>query len=165
MDLLIAVRALVALAAVLGLLLFLSRRLQRGHESGASPLAALMPKKLARMGGMLPARPQAASRAKPEKIQVIARSGLSGKAQLVVAEFGGIRYVLGVTEHGVSVVDTQESPASAEEAVEEAEAAPSRPTAREPVTEQVFDGRAGGEHDALATRAARRGYRHTPVSR
>jgi hypothetical protein len=27
----------------------------------------------------------------------------------VVAEFGGIRYILGVTEHGVSVVDTQET--------------------------------------------------------
>ena len=46
MDLLIAVRALVALAAVLGLLLFLSRRLQRGHESGASPLTSLLPKRL-----------------------------------------------------------------------------------------------------------------------
>lgn len=158
MDLLIAVRALVALAAVLGLLLFLSRRLQRGHESGASPLTSLLPKKLAKMGRMLPARPARGPGAKPEKIQVIARSGLSGKAQLVVAEFGGIRYVLGVTEHGVSVVDTQEAPgaeADAEQAPAAAEVAdlpaPTPISALTPGT--------------LATRAERRGYRHGSASR
>ncbi|QGU28732.1 hypothetical protein D7D94_01815 [Microbacterium oryzae] len=109
---------MVSLAAVLGLLWWLSRRLQDGQEAGGSPLAGLLPKRLARLQSLLPAR--SAPRASPERITVVARSGLGGKAQLVVAEFGGIRYVLGVTEHGVSVVDTQE--AVPQEALEPEEA-------------------------------------------
>jgi flagellar protein FliO/FliZ len=100
MDLLVALRAIVALAAVLGLLFWLSRRLQKGHESGGNPLAALVPKKLGRLTALMPAKSASAPRRKqtPERINVVARTGLSGKTQLVVAEFGGIRYVLGVTE-------------------------------------------------------------------
>ncbi|WP_314425297.1 flagellar biosynthetic protein FliO [uncultured Microbacterium sp.] len=123
-DLLVAVRAVVALAAVLGLLLFLSRRLQKSQSAGTSPLAGLMPKKLARLADLRPVKrsPAAAgSRPRPEKITVVARSGIGGKAQLVVAEFGGIRYVLGVTEQGISVVDTQEAPLSDEDAVDREE--------------------------------------------
>jgi flagellar protein FliO/FliZ len=106
-DLLVALRVIVSLAAVLGLLWWLSRRLQDGQEAGGSPLAGLVPKRLGRLQALLPAR--SAPRGPQERITVVARSGLGGKAQLVVAEFGGIRYVLGVTEHGVSVVDTQET--------------------------------------------------------
>lgn len=116
-DILVALRAIVALGAVLGLLLFLSRRLQKSQAKGMSPLAGLMPKKLAKLSELVPSRPAAAPRARPEKITVVARSGIGGKAQLVVAEFGGIRYVLGVTEHGINVVDTQEAPPLAEEIV------------------------------------------------
>lgn len=117
-DILVALRAIVALGAVLGLLLFLSRRLQRSQAKGASPLAGLMPKKLAKLTDLRPSRPAAGPRPRPEKITVVARSGIGGKAQLVVAEFGGIRYVLGVTEHGINVVDTQEAPAVQEEPAE-----------------------------------------------
>lgn len=118
-DILVALRAIVALGAVLGLLLFLSRRLQKSQAKGMSPLAGLMPKKLAKLSELVPSRPAAAPRARPEKITVVARSGIGGKAQLVVAEFGGIRYVLGVTEHGINVVDTQEAPPLVEEIVAE----------------------------------------------
>ncbi|WP_311259452.1 flagellar biosynthetic protein FliO [Microbacterium sp. WCS2018Hpa-9] len=118
-DILVALRAIVALGAVLGLLLFLSRRLQKSQAKGVSPLAGLMPKKLAKLSELVPSRPAAAPRARPEKITVVARSGIGGKAQLVVAEFGGIRYVLGVTEHGINVVDTQEAPPLAEEILAE----------------------------------------------
>lgn len=117
-DLLVALRAIVALAAVLGLLYFLSRRLQKSQAKGASPLAGLLPKRLARLSERVPSRPAPGPRAprtRPEKITVVARSGIGGKAQLVVAEFGGIRYVLGVTESGISVVDTQEAPVVEEE--------------------------------------------------
>lgn len=120
-DILVALRAIVALGAVLGLLLFLSRRLQKSQAKGVSPLAGLMPKKLAKLTELVPSRPAAAPRARPEKITVVARSGIGGKAQLVVAEFGGIRYVLGVTEHGINVVDTQEAPPLAEEILAEEE--------------------------------------------
>lgn len=118
-DILVALRAIVALGAVLGLLLFLSRRLQKSQAKGVSPLAGLMPKKLAKLSELVPSRPAAAPRARPEKITVVARSGIGGKAQLVVAEFGGIRYVLGVTEHGINVVDTQEAPPLVDELVAE----------------------------------------------
>ncbi|WP_431072413.1 flagellar biosynthetic protein FliO [Microbacterium phyllosphaerae] len=114
-DILVALRAIVALGAVLGLLLFLSRRLQKSQAKGVSPLAGLMPKKLARLTELRPSRPAAGPKSRPEKITVVARSGIGGKAQLVVAEFGGIRYVLGVTEHGINVVDTQEAPPVEEE--------------------------------------------------
>jgi flagellar protein FliO/FliZ len=118
---LVALRAIVALGAVLGLLLFLSRRLQKSQAKGVSPLAGLMPKKLAKLTELVPSRPAAAPRPRPEKITVVARSGIGGKAQLVVAEFGGIRYVLGVTEHGINVVDTQEAPPLAEDVLAEDE--------------------------------------------
>ena len=117
-DLLVAVRAIVSLAAVLGLLLWVRQRVRKGPATGARetrPPSRLLPAGLARMTALIPARPAGAARlARPEKITVVARSGLGGKAQLVVAEFGGIRYVLGVTEQGISVVDTQEAPAAGE---------------------------------------------------
>jgi flagellar protein FliO/FliZ len=113
-ELLIALRAVVALGAVLGLLMWISRRVQKGADKGTDPLKSLLPKKLAKVTRLLPVRSaERKSPPKPEKITVVARSGLGGKAQLVVAEFGGIRYVLGVTEHGVNVVDTQEAVAEA----------------------------------------------------
>lgn len=128
-DILVALRAVVALAAVLGLLLFLSRRLQKGQAKAGNPLAGLVPTSLASLRRRRPARPSAPSRARAEKITVVARSGLGGKAQLVVAEFGGIRYVLGVTEQGVSVVDTQEAPLPEEDRIaESAEAGSDEPS-------------------------------------
>lgn len=132
-DVLVALRAIVALAAVLGLLLFLSRRLQKSQATGSSPLAGLMPKKLAKLTELVPSRPAAGPRVRPEKITVVARSGIGGKAQLVVAEFGGIRYVLGVTEHGINVVDTQEAPA-----VEDEQAPAAKPVADEP-SDDIID--------------------------
>lgn len=120
-DVLVALRMIVALAAVLGLLLFLSRRLQKAGAKGDNPMAGLLPTKLGRMAGLRQSRatPGKTATARPEKITVVARSGIGAKAQLVVAEFGGIRYVLGVTEHGISVVDTQEAPVPDEEPDEE----------------------------------------------
>ncbi|WP_223628693.1 flagellar biosynthetic protein FliO [Microbacterium sp. EST19A] len=125
-DVLVALRMIVALAAVLGLLLFLSRRLQKAGAKGDSPMSGLLPKSLGRISGLRRshATPGRGTKARPEKITVVARSGIGAKAQLVVAEFGGIRYVLGVTEHGISVVDTQEAPLTEEdEAVDEADEA------------------------------------------
>lgn len=116
-EILVALRALVSLAAVLGLLLWLRHRVKKGQtaSTAASPSRGL-PGKLGRMTALLPSRSPAAARAsRPEKITVVARSGIGGKAQLVVAEFGGIRYVLGVTEQGISVVDTQEAPLELDE--------------------------------------------------
>ncbi|MBO9625770.1 MAG: flagellar biosynthetic protein FliO [Microbacterium sp.] len=123
-DLLIALRAIVALGAVLALLLFLSRRLQKSQAKGTSPLSELVPKRLAALVSRTPRRTSSGARAKPERITVVARSGLGGRASLVVAEFGGIRYVLGVSEHGINLVDTQE-------------AAPVEAGAEEPATQDL----------------------------
>jgi len=71
---------------VLGLLWFLQRRFARGA---------------ARKRGTAP-------------IEVLGRQSLGAKAQLVVVQTEDARYVLGVTEHGVSVVDKLD-PAAPEE--------------------------------------------------
>jgi flagellar protein FliO/FliZ len=73
----------VSLAAVLGALWFLQRRLTRGA---------------------------AGRRRRDNGITVLSRQGLGGKAQLVVVEVEGTRYVLGVTEQGVTVVDRTRAP-------------------------------------------------------
>lgn len=84
-DLLLGLRVAVSLAAVLGALWFLQRRLTKG--AGA---AGRTRRGLGRRG---------------EGIQVVSRQGIGPKAQLVVVDVEGTRYVLGVTEQGVSVID------------------------------------------------------------
>jgi len=74
----LALRVVVALAAVAGAIWYFQRRFAK------------------RQG----------NRAAKEPITLIGRQGLGAKAQLVVVETSGKRYVLGVTERGVSVVDT-----------------------------------------------------------
>lgn len=107
-DLLIALRAVISLAAVLGLLLWVTHHVKKRQTNGTGSRTTLPPA-LGKLTRLVPLRSERrVAAAKPERITVVARSGLAGKAQLVVAEFGGIRYILGVTEHGVSVVDTQE---------------------------------------------------------
>ena len=73
----LALRVALSLAAVLGLLWFLQRRVSR----------------------------TAARRRDGEAITVLGRQGVGPKAQIVVVQTDDARYVLGVTEHGVSVVD------------------------------------------------------------
>nr|WP_268234288.1 flagellar biosynthetic protein FliO [Microbacterium aerolatum] len=70
-------RVALSLAAVLGLLWFLQRRFAR----------------------------KTTRRRDAEAITVLGRQNLGAKAQLVVVQTADARYVLGVTEHGVNVVD------------------------------------------------------------
>ncbi|WP_324970205.1 FliO/MopB family protein [Microbacterium sp. str. 'China'] len=89
-DLLLALRVGLSLAAVLGLLWFLQRRVSKTQ----------------------------ARRRDAEAITVLGRQGIGPKAQLVVVQTDDARYVLGVTEHGVSVVDRlplRPEPAESEE--------------------------------------------------
>ncbi|WP_426184707.1 FliO/MopB family protein [Microbacterium sp. TWP3-1-2b2] len=76
-DLLVVLRVALSLAAVLGLLWYLQRRFSR----------------------------QSSRKRDAEAITVLGRQGLGAKAQLVMVQTADARYVLGVTEHGVSVVD------------------------------------------------------------
>ena len=75
----LALRVVVALGAVFGALLFAHRWITKG-------------------------RPGAPVRGK--RIEVVARQGLGSKAGIAVVDAGGRRYLLGVTEHAVTVLDT-----------------------------------------------------------
>lgn len=79
----IAVRAAVSLAVVLGVVWFLHRRLTRGTN----------------------ARPSA----KP--VSLIGRQAVGQKASVVVIEVDGTRFLLGVTEQSVSVLHSGDAPA------------------------------------------------------
>ncbi|GAA1357710.1 hypothetical protein GCM10009636_29260 [Arthrobacter koreensis] len=76
-----ALRVLVSLGVVLGLLWWLQRRLIRGRVSA---------------GAEAP-------------IRVISRQAISPKASVVVLETGGQRFLLGVTEANVNVLHTSEA--------------------------------------------------------
>ncbi|PRA81962.1 flagellar biosynthetic protein FliO [Microbacterium sp. MYb66] len=73
----LGLRVVLSLAAVLGVLWFLQRRVARTQ----------------------------ARRRDSEAITVLGRQGVGPKAQIVVIQTEDARYVLGVTEHGVNVVD------------------------------------------------------------
>ncbi|WP_162621762.1 flagellar biosynthetic protein FliO [Microbacterium suaedae] len=119
-DALIVVRAVVALAAVLALIWVLARRFGGTAARPSSTPAAKstgrrtpLPSTVAKLGAsvrraILPPRQEAGDN---PQIQVLSRAGIAPRAQLVVAEFDGIRYILGVTDQGVTVVDTQEQQA------------------------------------------------------
>lgn len=77
-----ALRVLVSLGVVLGLLWWLQRRLVRGRASS---------------GVEAPVR-------------VLSRQAISPKASVVVLETGGQRFLLGVTEANVNVLHTSEAP-------------------------------------------------------
>ena len=92
-TLFLALRVLVALAAVLGLIWVVQRRLTRG--SGKKGALA------ARLGG-----------APKRAIQVHGSHRLSAKASVTVVEIDGVKLVLGVTEQGISVLEPTPTPAA-----------------------------------------------------
>ncbi|MEA5454758.1 flagellar biosynthetic protein FliO [Sinomonas sp. JGH33] len=79
-SLILGLRVLVSLAAVLGLMWLLHRRLRRGAA---------------------PARAKA--------LAVVSRQAVGAKASVVLVETDGRRFLLGVTEHGISVLHTAEA--------------------------------------------------------
>lgn len=87
-DLLLALRVVVSLAAVLGALWFLQRRLSR----------------------------RTARTRTTEALTIVSRQGLGAKSHLVVVDVDGARYLLGVTEAGISVIDRLTAPAAGEAA-------------------------------------------------
>ena len=82
-TLLLALRVVLSLGAVVGVLWLVQRRVSRVTRSGG------------------PADP----------LKVVARRGLGQKASVVVVDTGGQRFLLGVTEHAVNVLHTSEVPA------------------------------------------------------
>lgn len=92
-TLFLALRVLVALAAVLGLIWVVQRRLTRGSAKKGA-LAS-------RLGG-----------APKRAIQVHGSHRLSAKASVTVVEIDGVKMVLGVTEQGISVLEPAPTPAA-----------------------------------------------------
>lgn len=77
-DLLLFLRVALSLAAVLGLLWYVQRRVGKRMQR----------------------------RRDDAEISVIGRRALGSKAQMVIVETDDRRYVLGVTEHGVNLIDS-----------------------------------------------------------
>lgn len=75
---------------MLAIVWLLQRRLARGSGAGIG----------GRTRGRTPAR-----RRTDDDITVVAKRGIGPKAQVAVVEIGGARYVLGITEAGVSMLD------------------------------------------------------------
>ena len=82
----LALRVVVALGAVFGALLLAHRWITKGRP-GAAP--------------------------RNRQISVVARQGLGQKAGIAVVDAGGRRYLLGVTEHAVTVLDRLDGTATA----------------------------------------------------
>ncbi|MCP2032939.1 flagellar protein FliO/FliZ [Okibacterium sp. HSC-33S16] len=82
-TLFVALRVILSLAAVLGLLWYAQRRLTRGKS-----------------------RSKAA-----ELVTVVGRQGIGLKASVVVVDVDGKRFLLGVTEHAVNVLHSDDVPA------------------------------------------------------
>lgn len=81
----LALRVVVSLAVVIGAIWFVQKRLGRAAK--------------------------VSSKSKP--IAMIARQSIGVKASVAVVEFGGKRFLLGVTEHGISVLDSAQIEAAA----------------------------------------------------
>ena len=84
-TLFVGLRVVVSLAAVLGLLWFIQR-------------------KVAKTGRVT---------RQAKHVTVVARQGIAGKASVAVVDVEGVRYVLGVTEQNVTVLGSGEAPQDA----------------------------------------------------
>lgn len=83
----LALRVVVSIGVVIGAIWFVQRRMGRGGRTKS-------------VNG-------AKSKAKP--ISMVARQAVGAKASVAVVEFDGKRFLLGVTEHGVSVLNTADA--------------------------------------------------------
>ena len=121
-TLFVALRVLLSLAAVVGLLWFLQRRISKGTRSTRAT----------------------------KLVNVVTRQPLAQKASVVVIDVDGKRFLLGVTEHSVTVLDANELPvadtaAAFESALADAESTPAaRKAGATPIPfPQQFDPRTG----------------------
>jgi flagellar protein FliO/FliZ len=80
-TLFVALRVALSLAAVLGLIWYVQRRISRGGK---------------------------ARRDKP--IAIVGRQGVGSKASVAVVDVDGKRFLLGVTDHAVTVLHTSDAP-------------------------------------------------------
>ncbi|WP_411720306.1 flagellar biosynthetic protein FliO [Mycetocola sp.] len=89
----VALRVLLSLAAVLALLWYAQRRITRGKARGKAA----------------------------ELVTVVGRQGIGLKASVVVVDVEGTRFLLGVTEHAVTVLHSSDAPAASRATASDAE--------------------------------------------
>lgn len=82
-TLFLALRVLLSLAAVLGIIWYAQRRIGKGTRSKGN-----------------------------KAITVVGRQGIGAKASVAVIDMDGKRFLLGVTEHQVSILHTSDAPAA-----------------------------------------------------
>ena len=87
----LALRVLLSLAAVLGVIWYAQRRLSRGSRSKAG-----------------------------QTISIVGRQGIGAKASVAVVDVDGKRFLLGVTEHQVTILHTSDAPIAPAEAFSQA---------------------------------------------
>ena len=107
-TLFLALRVVISLAAVLGLLWAIQKKVATKTGRGAK---------------------------QAKHVTVVARQGISGKASVAVVDVEGVRYVLGVTEQSVSVIGSTVAPVDA--TVTAISAAPAAGSAFAAVLEQT----------------------------
>ncbi len=84
---LLALRVLLSLAAVLGVIWYVQRRMSRGTTAQ-----------------------------KNKTITVVGRQGVGSKASVALVDVDGKRFLLGVTEHAVTILHTADAPVAPAEA-------------------------------------------------
>ncbi|MET0303245.1 MAG: flagellar biosynthetic protein FliO [Microbacteriaceae bacterium] len=137
-------RVTVALAAVLGLIWVIQRRLMRGRAMGRHSAT----------------------------VAVVGRQSLGQKASVAVVDVEGARLVLGVTERGITVLHTTEAPRLLEAldapAVPDALDAPAAPLALAPhpadFAAALRSARGSGRRSAQAPASGRRAHAATPAA-
>ena len=134
-------RVTVALAAVLGLIWVIQRRLMRGRAPGRHSAT----------------------------VAVVGRQSLGQKASVAVVDVEGARLVLGVTERGITVLHTTEAPRLLE-ALDGPDAldAPAAPLALAPhpadFAAALRSARGSGRRSAQAPASGRRAHAATPAT-
>ncbi|KQQ25689.1 MULTISPECIES: FliO/MopB family protein [unclassified Frondihabitans] len=137
-TLFLALRVVISLAAVLGLLWAIQKKVATKTGRGAK---------------------------QAKHVTVVARQGISGKASVAVVDVEGVRYVLGVTEQSVSVIGSTVAPVDA--TVTAISAAPAAGSAFAAVLEQTpapIAVQPDPEPVVLSPRRAARAAAATPVA-
>ena len=126
----LAVRTILSLAVVLGLIWYAGRRLNdsTSGRGGDGMLAGWVRRAGGVAGG--PARGRRRAERPAPVLAVVGRQAIGPKSSVAVVDVGGQRLVLGVSEAGVTLLTTVEVPApEAEEPAPSAPATPADPSA------------------------------------
>lgn len=129
-TLVLAVRTILSLAVVLGLIWYAGRRLDDSTSGrGGDGMLAGWVRKAGGVVGRAPARGRRRAERPAPVVAVVGRQAIGPKASVAVVDVGGQRLVLGVSEAGISLLTTVEAPALVEAAAEQtADAAALAPT-------------------------------------